>query len=242
VETQAVADFYQRVFGRNSLDDAGKTLMSSVHFSVNYNNAFWNGAQMVYGDGDGNIFLDFTQSNDVIAHELTHGVTEFSSQFAYVNEAGGLNESMSDVFGSMFRQWRAGQTADQADWLVGSEIMGPGARAKGFICLRDLSNPAAKHCLAPQPTRFEQYRTGMDPHASSGIANFAFFKAATAIGGNSWETVGQIWYATLTGFAPQPNMKMNVFANRTRRLAKTMFKADVAVFAAVDNGWAEVGL
>ena len=88
VEASAVADFYQKVFGRNSVDNAGMTLLSSVHYSVKYNNAFWNGNQMIYGDGDGNIFIDFTNSNDVIGHELTHGVTQFSAGFAYSNQAG----------------------------------------------------------------------------------------------------------------------------------------------------------
>ena len=242
VEATGVAEFYQTVFGRNSVDNAGKTLASSVHFSVNYNNAFWNGNQMTYGDGDGNIFIDFTNSNDVIAHELTHGVTQFSAQLAYANEAGGLNESMSDVFGSMYRQWRGKQTVDKADWLIGKDIMGPGAIAKGFTCLRDMSSPADKHCLAAQPTKFSQYKNGMDPHYSSGIPNFAFYKAATAIGGKSWEKTGKIWYQALTGFAPQPNMKMSVFAKRTRTLAKSLFAGDPLVFGAVDKAWTAVGL
>ena len=234
-ETEAVVDFYQTVFGRNSLDNAGMTLLSSIHFSVNYNNAGWTGSQMKYGDGDGNIFVDFTKSNDVIGHELAHGVTQFTSGFAYSNQAGGLNESMSDVFGSMFRQWRASQTVTSADWLIGKDIMGPGAIARGFTCLRDMSNPAASHCLAPQPTKFSQYRDGMDPHDSSGIPNFAFYKAAIAIGGKCWEKAGKIWYHALSGFAANPNMKMNVFANRTRKLAGTLFPAEPAIEVAVDT-------
>lgn len=241
-ETTAVVDFYQTVFGRNSLDNAGMTLLSSIHFSVNYNNAGWTGSQMKYGDGDGNIFIDFTRSNDVIGHELTHGVTQFTADLAYRNQAGGLNESMSDVFGSMFRQWRADQTVSAADWLIGKEIMGPGALARGFTCLRDMANPAASHCLAPQPTRFSQYRNGMDPHESSGIPNFAFYKAAVAVGGRSWEKTGKIWYQALTGFAPSPNMKMKTFANRTRSLAGTLFPAEPAVKTAVDQAWKAVGL
>jgi Zn-dependent metalloprotease len=228
-ETTEVVKFYQSAFGRNSLDNAGMTLISSIHFSVNYNNAGWTGTQMKYGDGDGNIFIDFTRSNDVIGHELTHGVTQFSSGFAYRNQAGGLNESMSDVFGSMFRQWRANQTVQTADWLIGKEIMGPGALARGFTCLRDMANPAAKHCLAPQPTKFSQYQDGMDPHESSGIPNLAFHKAATAIGGRSWEKTGVIWYQALTGFQPSPNAKMKMFADRTRTLAGTLYPADAAI-------------
>jgi Zn-dependent metalloprotease len=242
VETSAVADFYQQLFGRNSVDDAGKTLLSSIHYSVNYNNAFWNGNQMTYGDGDGNIFVDFTKGNDVIAHELTHGVTQYATQLNYTNQAGGLNESMSDVFGSMFRQWRANQNVTQADWLIGKDIMGPGALARGFTCLRDMANPAAPHCLSPQPTHFSQYQNGMDPHDSSGIPNLAFYKAAIAIGGNSWEKTGKIWYQALTNFKPSPNMRMKVFANRTRRLAGSLFPSEPAVQTAVDQAWAAVGL
>jgi len=242
VETTEVAKFYQAVFGRNSVDNAGMRLLSSIHYSVKYNNAFWNGNQMTYGDGDGNIFVDFTKSNDVIGHELTHGVTQFSAGLAYANQAGGLNESMSDVFGSMFRQWRASQDVTRADWLIGKEIMGPGAIARGFACLRDMSNPAASHCMAPQPTKFPQYHDGMDPHESSGIPNFAFYKAAIAIGGKSWEKAGKIWYQALTGFAPSPNMKMSVFAKRTRTLAASLFPTQPAVKIAVDKAWTAVGL
>lgn len=242
VETSAVADFYQQLFGRNSVDNAGKTLLSSIHYSVSYNNAFWNGSQMTYGDGDGNIFVDFTKGNDVIAHELTHGVTQYAAQLNYTNQAGGLNESMSDVFGSMFRQWRANQNVTQADWLIGKDIMGPGALARGFTCLRDMANPAAPHCLSPQPTHFSQYKNGMDPHDSSGIPNIAFYKAAIAIGGNSWEKTGKIWYQALTNFKPSPNMRMKVFANRTRRLAGSLFLSEPAVQTAVDQAWAAVGL
>ena len=127
-QTSKVAKFYQQVFNRNSIDDHGMTMMSSVHFGVKYNNAMWNGSQMLYGDGDGSIFVDFTSGNDVIGHELTHGVTQHSLQLAYSGDAGGLNESISDCFGSMFRQWEANQNVKQADWLIGRDIMGPAAR------------------------------------------------------------------------------------------------------------------
>lgn len=240
--TTGVADFYKKLFGRNSIDNAGMALISSIHYSVKYNNAFWNGTQMTYGDGDGNIFVDFTKSNDVIAHELTHGVTERTLGLAYTNQAGGLNESMSDVFGTMFRQWQANQDVTRADWLIGKDIVGPGAITRGYTCLRDMSNPSGKHCLAPQPTKFSQYRDGMDPHDSSGIPNFAFYKAATAIGGKSWEKAGKIWYQALTGFARSPNMKMGVFASRTRSLAASLFPSEPAVKTAVDKAWTAVGL
>jgi Zn-dependent metalloprotease len=241
-ETTLVGAFYTNVFGRNSIDGAGMTMISSVHYGVNYNNAFWNGLQMTYGDGDGSIFVDFTKADDVIAHELTHGVTQHSLQLNYSDEAGGLNESLSDCFGSMFRQWSANQNVSQADWLIGKDIMGPAAIQKGFTCLRDMANPAAKHCLAPQPTKYSQIKPGMDPHESSGPPNLAFFTAAKTLGGNSWDKIGHVWYKAMTGFGPTPNMKMKAFANRTRAVASQLNPGSPTVFNAVDAGWKKVGL
>jgi Zn-dependent metalloprotease len=241
-ETSSVAGFFSQVFGRNSIDDAGMGMISSIHYGTAYNNAFWNGSQMTYGDGDQSIFVDFTRANDVICHELTHGVTQHSLQLNYTNEAGGLNESLSDCFGSMFRQWSAKQNVDQADWLIGKDIVGPAALQLGLTCLRDLANPAGKHCLTPQPTKYSQYQAGMDPHESSGIPNFAFYTAAKAAGGSSWDKVGQIWYRSMTGFGPTPTMKMQAFANRTRAVAAQLYPDDAAVAGAVDAGWKKVEL
>jgi Zn-dependent metalloprotease len=241
-ETTGVADFYKKVFNRNSIDNAGMTMMSSIHFGVKFNNAMWNGSQMLYGDGDAAIFVDFTNGNDVIGHELTHGVTQHSLQLNYANDAGGLNESLSDCFGSMFRQWQANQDVTHADWLIGHDIMGPTAKAKGFTCLRNMANPADPHCLAPQPTTYSQITPGMDPHYSSGPPNLAFCVACKTLGGKSWEKIGQVWYRALTGFGPSPNMKMKDFADRTRKLASQMYGGTPAVAAAVDKGWKQVGL
>lgn len=241
-QTGKVAKFYQQVFNRNSIDDHGMTMMSSIHYGEKYNNAMWNGSQMVYGDGDGSIFVDFTKGNDVIGHELTHGVTQHSLQLAYSGDAGGLNESISDCFGSMFRQWEAKQNVVKADWLIGRDIMGAASKKKGLTCLRDMANPAAKHCLAPQPTKYSQITPGMDPHYSSGPPNLAFCTACKTLGGYSWEKIGQVWYRSLTGFGPTPNMTMKAFAARTRQVAQTMYATAPAVQAAVNAGWTKVGL
>lgn len=240
--TTGVAKFLRNIFGRNSLDGQGMDLISSVHYGQNYNNAFWNGQQMTYGDGDNNIFLDFTLGNDVIGHELTHGLTQFTSQFAYADEPGGLNESMSDVFGSMFRQWQANQSVAAADWLIGADIMGPAAKSGGYTCLRDMAKPGAAHALAPQPSHFSAYHSGMDPHVSSGIPNNAFYRAAMAIGGKSWEKAGKVWFKSLTGFGSSPQMTMKQFANRTRTVASQMFPAGGTVKKAIDTAWTAVGL
>lgn len=241
-ETTKVAKFYKDVFGRNSIDNGGMTMMSSIHYGNRFNNAMWNGSQMLYGDGDNSIFIDFTKGNDVIGHELTHGVTQHSLQLEYRDDAGGLNESLSDCFGSMFRQWEKNQDSASADWLIGSDIMGPTARGRNITCLRDMADPAGAHCLAAQPTQYSQVTPGMDPHYSSGPPNLAFCTACKTLGGKSWEKIGQVWYRSLTGFGPSPEMKMPDFANRTRQVASQMFGGTPAVGGAVDAGWKAVGL
>ena len=239
--TTDLAKFFKQVFGRNSLNGQGMDLISSVHFGNNYNNAFWNGQQMTYGDGDNNIFVDSTRGSDVITHELTHGLTQFTSQFAYSNESGGLNESMSDVSGSMFRQWQAKHVVTTADWLIGADIMGPAARSRGFTGLRDTANPDAAHAMAKQPKHFSDYQPGMGPHTSSGIPNQAFYLAAVAVGGKSWEKVGKVWFQALAGHGPKPQSTMKEFANRTRTAAGQMFPAGGTVKKAVDRAWLAVG-
>lgn len=142
----------------------------------------------------------------------------------------------------MFRQWRRGQTAAKAEWLIGREVIGPAAAAHGYKCIRDLTRPSARHCLVAQPDHYSQLERGMPPHATSGVPNLAFCKAAIRIGGKSWEVAGQIWYRALTAFAPSPNARMATFAGRTRRLAKSLYPERKAVHAAVDAAWTAVGL
>ncbi|MCD2511855.1 M4 family metallopeptidase [Comamonas endophytica] len=242
VETDHMATFLREVFKRNSIDDAGMTLMSSVHYGKKYNNAMWNGLQMIYGDGDGELFLDFTLGTDVIGHELAHGITQYTLQLDYDDEAGGLNESMSDVFGSMFRQWRLKQDAASADWLVGKEVMGPVTRERGYTCLRDMSAPAGEHCLAPQPDHFRDLKPGQDPHYTSGPPNLAFCTACKQLGGYSWETIGKVWYQVMTTAGLVPRMKMADFAARSRQAAGELFGNDSPAQKAVDKGWKKVGL
>ncbi len=242
VEEEAVARFYWDVFKRDSIDGHHMTLISSVHYGVKFNNAFWNGTQMTYGDGDGQVFVDFTLGDDVIGHELTHGVTQHSLGLSYSGEAGGLNESMSDVFGSMFRQWEKKQTVAQADWLIGADIMGPVSKQKGYTCLRNMAHPKDPHALAPQPDHYYPGIGHLDPHYSSGVPNLAFTKAAKAIGGHSWEKAGQIWYKALTGFGPSPNLTMSQLAARTRSLSSSMYPSDASIHTAVDAAWTAVGL
>jgi Zn-dependent metalloprotease len=241
-EAARVAEFYRTIFKRNSVDNAGATLVSSVHFGRNYNNAMWNGTQMVYGDGDGKIFVDFTEGNDVIGHELTHGVTQYTLQLGYTDDAGGLNESLSDCFGSMFRQWEAQQTSQTADWLIGSDIVGPAAKERGLNCLRNMANPADPKALSPQPSNYSQLTPGMDPHFTSGPPNLAFCEACKGVKGKSWETVGQVWYQVMVTAGPQPKMSMKDFAGRTRQAAVQLFEGRPEVAKSIDTAWKGVGL
>ena len=177
------------------------TMMSSIHYGLKFNNAMWNGSQMLYGDGDGSLFVDFTNGNDVIGHELTHGVTQHSLQLAYAGDAGGLNESMSDCFGSMFRQWEAKQNVQSADWLIGYDIMGPTAKAKGFTCLGTW--PIRRPSIAWHPSRPNIPRSR--PHRSALFERSAQPCVLHRLQGarrNSWEKIGQVWYRSLTGFGP----------------------------------------
>jgi Zn-dependent metalloprotease len=240
-------DFYNKIFGRESVDNHGKTLVSSVHYGEKYDNAFWNGQQMVYGDGDGVIFRRFTAALDVIAHELTHGVTQFTAQLAYQDQSGALNESMSDVFGSMVKQWALGQTVDQADWLIGAAIMAPGFKGRA---LRDMANPGTAYDdprlgKDPQPGDMKDYvQTDTDNggvHTNSGIPSRAFVLAAKAIGGNAWEKAGKIWYVTLTerltGTADFAKC-----AAETVSVARDLFPEDSSIAAKVAKAWADVGV
>ncbi len=240
-------DFYNQIFGRESVNNNGKTLVSSVHYGQKYDNAFWNGQQMVYGDGDGVIFQRFTIALDVIAHELTHGVTQFTAQLAYQDQSGALNESMSDVFGSMVKQWALGQTIDQADWLIGAAIMAPGFKGRA---LRDMANPGTAYDdprlgKDPQPGHMQDYlQTDADNggvHSNSGIPNRAFVLAAKAIGGYSWEKTGKIWYVTLTERLTG-NADFAKCATETVSVARDLFPEDSSIAAKVAQAWTDVGV
>ena len=128
----ATFDFFQQVYGRNSVDNAGMPLFATVHFGTNYANAHWDGSQMIFGDGNGTLFNRFTVALDIIGHELTHGVTEHDARLQYFQQSGALSESMSDVFGSLIKQYALNQTAAQADWLVGAGLFTSAVNGKAL--------------------------------------------------------------------------------------------------------------
>ncbi|MFE7132645.1 M4 family metallopeptidase [Streptomyces sp. NPDC057638] len=234
-------------YGRDSLDGAGLPLVASVHYSRKYANAFWDGEQMVFGDGDGEIFLDFSIPVDVIAHELAHGLTQYTANLDYFAQSGALNESVSDVFGSLVKQYTLDQTADQADWLIGAGLLAP--RVTG-VALRSLKEPGTAYDddvlgKDPQPGSMDDYvHTGRDNggvHINSGIPNRAFYLLATELGGKSWERAGQIWYDTLTGGELDPDAQFADFARLTVAAAHTRY-GEGAERQAVQKAWAQVGV
>jgi hypothetical protein len=243
----ATWQLWQQAYGRNSLDGKGLPLVATVHFGTNYDNAFWDGSQMVFGDGDGTIFLPFTRSVDVIGHELAHGVTQYTSGLNYQGQSGALNESVSDVFGVLVKQRLLGQTADQADWLVGAELLAPGVKG---VALRSMAAPGTAYDdprlgKDPQPAHMSGYVDTTDDnggvHINSGIPNKAFHVVATTLGGNAWEVAGQVWVDAITGDI-SADCDFATFARLTVAAAGARYGDDSEVVAAVRAGWDAVGL
>lgn len=235
-------------YERDSLDGKGMPLLATVHYGQRYDNAFWDGTQMVFGDGDGVIFERFTKSLDVIGHELAHGVTEHTAGLMYQGQAGALNESVSDVFGVLVTQYAAQQAAADADWLVGAELLAPGVQGRA---LRDMRNPGTAYDdprlgTDPQPAHMDDYVETTDDnggvHINSGIPNRAFVLAALAIGGNAWDDAGAIWYAVLSGAGIKADCDFATFADLTVAAAAEAHGDGSAQHSAVRDGWTQVGV
>lgn len=243
----ATYDFYKQAFGRNSIDGNGMRLDSSVHYSADYDNAFWNGAQMIYGDGDGVIFERFTRCVDVVGHELTHGVTQFEAGLEYHDQSGALNESFSDVFGALVKQWKLKQTADKADWLIGAGLLTKNVHG---AALRSMKAPGTAYDdpqlgKDPQPAHMNDYVKGSADnggvHINSGIPNHAFYLASVALGGFAWQTAGRIWYDTLTTLL-RPTASFRQAAEATLRSSAHIFGAGSREQRAVQAAWKQVGV
>ncbi|CAM3975052.1 M4 family metallopeptidase [Mesobacillus zeae] len=200
--SEKVYHYYKDQHGRNSIDGNGMPIVSTVHYGEDYNNAFWNGYQMTYGDGDGEFFIPLSAGLDVAAHEMTHGVTTHSAGLKYRFESGALNEAFSDIFGAL---------VDGDDWEMGEDIMAPDALASGRESLRSLSNPN-KYPVGASYVRYGDGR-GLYPkhmnefyklplyldnggvHINSSIINHAAYLTGTQIGK---EKLGKIYYRALT--------------------------------------------
>lgn len=238
-------DFYKQLFNRNSLDDNGLPLISSVHLADN--NAFWNGRQMAYGDGDGVLFNRFTCSLDVVGHEFTHGVVSFTSRLVYRDEPGAINEHLADVFGTLIKQWINNQDVHSASWLIGEEIIVPASTRRA---VRDMKNPGQAYVGDPlmgtdrQVDHISKKYTGTKDfggvHWNSGIPNRAFCHAALKIGGHTWKTLGEVWYETMLQLSPTSGFQDLVRINLG--IAQSKFGITDARYQAIKAGWQLVGL
>ncbi len=241
-----VYDLYFDCFDRDSLDGAGNKLVQTVHHRRNYANAFWDGSQMVYGDGDGEIFQKFTELS-VIGHEMSHGVVQFSGGLVYQGQSGALNESYADVFGVLTVQKKLGQAAHEADWLVGRGILAPGING---VALRSMKAPGTAYADTvlgqdPQPYHMDLYvDTTADNggvHINSGIPNHAFHLFAQYLGGSAWEAPGKIWYDALQRIN-NPHATFIQWAIKTIESATTLCGTGSVEVQMLRRAWKLVGI
>ena len=249
----ATYELLKEVYGRNSIDDRGMPIASTVHYGIGYDNAFWNGRQMVYGDGDEDLppeqrlFNRFTISLDIMGHELTHGVTQFETGLLYNGQSGALNETISDVFGILVKQRLLNQTVTESDWLIGQGLFTENVNG---LAIRSMKEPGTAYNdpilgADPQPAHMDDYVvTTADAggvHINSGIPNRAFYVMAMEIGGYAWEKTGQIWYAALTE-KMSATSDFDDAARLTYEAAGDLFGKGSLEQKAVRFGWSEVGL
>ncbi|WP_088008368.1 M4 family metallopeptidase [Indiicoccus explosivorum] len=234
-------DYYKNEFGRNSYDGNGAKLVSTVHYSRSYNNAFWSGSQMVYGDGDGYNFVPLSGALDVIAHELTHAVTDTTADLVYQNESGAINESMSDIFGTLVEH----HFNNDPDWLVGEDIYTPTISGDA---LRSMADPTENG----DPDHYSKRYTGTDDnggvHWNSGISNKAAYLLAVGgthygvtVNGIGTEKAGDIFYRTLTVYLT-PNSTFSQYRSAAVQAATDLYGAGSAETASVEAAFSAVGV
>lgn len=241
-----VREFYKTVMNWNSIDNNGLDMIMNVHYSNKYNNAFWDGSQMTFGDGDGVIFTDFTQSLDVAGHEMSHGVVQYTANLVYSGQSGALNEHYADAMGISIKQFALKQTAKTSDWLIGADIMGP--KLKG-MAIRSMKAPGTAYNSPllgkdPQPDNMANIYTGSADnrgvHINSGIPNKVFFLVSEGI-----ETINaaKLWFETLKVLKPSTNFKS--FKTAIIKMANKMVtagKLPASTIGIVNSAFTTVGL
>ncbi|TCP29219.1 neutral peptidase B [Scopulibacillus darangshiensis] len=244
VNAEKVYDYYKDTFNRNSFDNEGAQLISSVHVGNGWNNAAWNGVLMMYGDGDGTTFTSLSGGLDVIAHELTHAVTERSANLVYEGEPGALNESLSDIMGAM---------VDRDDWQMGEDIYTPDIEGDA---LRSLNDPASiPNPLNPSegyPDNYSKRYTGdLDHggvHINSSINNKAAYllsDGGTAYGvtvkGVGRDAAEQIYYRAVNNYMTA-NSDFSMMRQAAIQAATDLYGADSSQVESVKKAYDAVGV
>jgi Zn-dependent metalloprotease len=236
-----VYNFYSSLLGRDSLDDKGMALKSSVHYDKDYNNAFWNGEQMVYGDGDGKIFISLCKDLSVCAHEFTHAVVQNTCGLYYVYQAGAANESYADKFGIACKQWHNKQNnPEEANWLLGDDIAAPGSP---LPAIRTFKNEKA-YKNDPQPKHMKNFKYMFEDnggvHINSGILNHAFYLYCLKMGEPSFNRPIQIAYSALYKLKSTSGFKS--VAKAEYLAAQELYGSGSKEAAAVKEAYKEVGI
>lgn len=244
VNAGKVYDYYKKTFNRNSFDDKGAKLISSVHVGESWNNAAWNGVQMMYGDGDGTTFIPLSAGLDVIGHELTHAVTEHTANLVYKNESGALNESLSDIMGVM---------VEKKSWDLGADIYTPG---KPGDALRSLKDPASiPNPLKPgegYPDHYNKRYTGTADnggvHINSSINNKAAYLVSDGgehygvkVTGVGREATEKIYYRALTKYLTA-NSDFKMMRQAALQSAEDLYGKDSKAVQAVTKAYDAVGV
>ena len=238
-------DYYLNTHGRTGIFDDGIGALSRVHYRKNYNNAFWNDSCkcMTYGDGDGSTFTPLV-SLDVAGHEMTHGVTSSTADLIYDDQSGGLNEAMSDIFGTMVEFYAASQGATKTpNYLIGEDVFTP---ATPGDALRYMDNPTEDGASIDT---FANYTNSLDVHLSSGIANNAYYLLAeggthrlggvvTGIGRSAAE---RIFYRALTLYMI-PSETFSQARAHTIQAATDLFGGGSQAVTSTGQAWSAVGV
>ncbi len=225
-------NYYHSIYKRNSIDGNGMTIYSIVHATEDgkaMENAFWSGKVMCYGDGE-KYFKPLAGGLDVAAHEMTHGVTQYTANLEYKDQSGALNESMSDVFGAL---------VDSTNWQIGEEII-KDLHTFPTGAMRDMVDPhngGTQGSTSWQPGTMSEFVTTTQDnggvHINSGIPNHAFYHAANSIGRPK---AGQIWYRTLTTYLTRSSQFIDARLG-TIKAATDLYGETSSEVTAVKNAW-----
>jgi Zn-dependent metalloprotease len=246
-------DFYKEVLGRNSIDNRGLRIDLTVHFREfvlePFENAFWLGNNMVYGDGNPQSSNRFTIDLAITGHEMSHGVVEYEGGLDYLKDTGAMNEHFADVFGMVIKQYHLKQDAESSNWLLGEGLWKSNIHGKALRSMKDPGTAYDDPLIGKdlQPAHMRDYKDITFDHGgvhiNSGILNKAFYLTAVNMGGNAWEAPAHIWYTSLTNLPNNPSKTtFNDLANTTFAEAGKLYGPDSKEQKAVYKAMVDVGL